>query len=331
MATKLSEQEYNQFFKPVNRSARPDPQSSYSEVVYQRQGALHEGYTICCQLEGAFHLDVENYQLHEPIALEVPAHAHPLEISFQLSGGWQNQCEQIPEGHHNFVGCGTHPERLWQPKPHRQIQAIQFHVDPEWFKALVGIRDDAIPPELSHLFRPFSQECYHQVGVTTAQMQVALQQIWQCPFQGWSKSMFLASKIIELMTLRLQQGVETEVIFRPEASLPHDRVDRLHQIKEMLEHRMENPPSIQQMCQQVGLSHYQLKQGFRQLFGKTPFQYLHQYRMEQARLLLYEGNVAGVAEVANMVGYSHLGQFAAAFKRQFGILPSDCLKGKQPN
>ena len=49
--------------------------------------------------------------------------------------------------------------------------------------------------------------------------------------------------------------------------------------------------------------------------------------MEQARLLLYEGDMR-VAEVANYVGYSHLGQFSAAFKRKFGISPRDCLKGK---
>lgn len=329
MPTKLSWQEYYQYFNVVDPTTT-DPQSGYSEVVYERQGALHEGFKISCELVGGFRLDIENYQLHEPIALEVPAHPHPLEISFQLSGGWQNQCEQIPIGHNNFVGCGTYPERIWQPNPHRQVQAIEFHVDPEWFKTLVGIQDDGIPPELSHLFRPFSQECHHNVGITTTQMQIALQQIWQCPFQGWGKSMFLASKIIELMTLRLQQGVEAETIPRSKTNLTHDRVERLHQIKEMLERRMENPPSLQEMCQQVGLSHHQLKQGFRQLFGNTPFQYIHQYRMEQARLLLYEGSVAGVAEVANIVGYSHLGQFAAAFKRQFGILPSDCLKGKLP-
>ena len=330
MAIKLSWEEYEQYFQPSHRPITTDSQSGYSEAIYERQGALHEGYAVYCELAGAFRLDIESYQLHEPISLEVSAHPHPLEISFQLSGGWQNQCDQIPAGHHNFVGCGTHPECIWQPNPHRQIRAIQFHVDPEWFKTVVGIKDDAIPPELMHLFRPFSQECYNQVGVTTPQMQIVLQQIWQCSFQGWRKPMFLSSKIIELMTLRLQQGIEAEAIPRPEGNLTRDRVDHLHQVKELLERRMENPPSIQEMSQQAGLSYYQLKQGFRKLFGKTPSQYLQQYRMEQARLLLHERNVDSVAEVANTVGYSHLGQFAAAFERQFGILPSDCLQGKRP-
>lgn len=90
---------------------------------------------------------------------------------------------------------------------------------------------------------------------------------------------------------------------------------------------MENPPSLIELAENVGLSLYQLKQGFSKVFGKSAFQYLHQYRMEQARLLLYEGNMR-VADVANCVGYSHLGQFSAAFKRMFGISPRDCLRGK---
>jgi AraC-like DNA-binding protein len=49
--------------------------------------------------------------------------------------------------------------------------------------------------------------------------------------------------------------------------------------------------------------------------------------MEQAELLLREKKLS-VAEVSNLVGYSHLGYFAKVFKRQFGITPSECLAGK---
>jgi AraC-like DNA-binding protein len=73
---------------------------------------------------------------------------------------------------------------------------------------------------------------------------------------------------------------------------------------------------------------HQLKQGFRKVFGVTAFQYLHQYRMERARLLLCEEKLL-VSAVAIAVGYAHFGQFAAAFKRRFGITPSQCLKGKK--
>lgn len=48
--------------------------------------------------------------------------------------------------------------------------------------------------------------------------------------------------------------------------------------------------------------------------------------LEQAEKLLRQGNRT-VVEVAMQVGYGHLGHFATAFKRQFGITPSQCLAG----
>ncbi|URD47651.1 helix-turn-helix transcriptional regulator [Chroococcidiopsis sp. CCNUC1] len=72
----------------------------------------------------------------------------------------------------------------------------------------------------------------------------------------------------------------------------------------------------------VGLSDRKLRRGFRDIFGTTVFGYLHDYRMEQARLLL-SVNKMRVADVAQTVGYSHLGHFIASFKRKFGITPKN--------
>ena len=46
--------------------------------------------------------------------------------------------------------------------------------------------------------------------------------------------------------------------------------------------------------------------------------------MEKAELLLREGKLS-IGEVANLMGYSNLSYFSAAFKRQFGITPSQCI------
>lgn len=87
---------------------------------------------------------------------------------------------------------------------------------------------------------------------------------------------------------------------------------------------MENPPSLLDLARQVGINDRKLKQGFRQVFGTTVFGYLHDYRMEQARLLLIEQKLA-IALVAHTVGYSHLSHFATAFRKKFGVNPSTYL------
>jgi AraC family transcriptional regulator, transcriptional activator of the genes for pyochelin and ferripyochelin receptors len=206
-------------------------------------------------------------------------------------------------------------------------QDIDIHIEPELFKKIFGIQDDAIPGLLKHLFRQPDEEYCVRIGTITTQMQVALQQIWQCPFQGLVKKVYLEAKVLELMALRIQQEMRGDINRCHEYKPKRTVVEQIYQAKEILESRLENPPSLIELAEDVGLSLFQLKQNFRKVYGKSVFQYLHQYRMEQARLLLYEGNMR-VADIANCVGYSHLGQFSAAFKRMFGISPRDCLKGK---
>ncbi|MEH2277325.1 MAG: helix-turn-helix transcriptional regulator [Nostoc sp.] len=50
--------------------------------------------------------------------------------------------------------------------------------------------------------------------------------------------------------------------------------------------------------------------------------------MEQAKRWLREGNRT-VLQVAIMTGYSNPTHFSVAFKRKFGISPSQCLLGEK--
>jgi AraC-like DNA-binding protein len=72
----------------------------------------------------------------------------------------------------------------------------------------------------------------------------------------------------------------------------------------------------------VQLNNRKLKQGFRQVFDNTVFGYLHDYRLEKACQLLIEDRM-NIAEVSYAVGFANRGYFAAAFRKKFGINPSD--------
>jgi len=57
------------------------------------------------------------------------------------------------------------------------------------------------------------------------------------------------------------------------------------------------------------------------VFGKPVFEYLHDYRLEQARQLLEAGGLS-VTAVVKQVGLSDCSYFAAAFRKKFGYNPS---------
>jgi AraC family transcriptional regulator, transcriptional activator of the genes for pyochelin and ferripyochelin receptors len=324
MSMKVSVEDYSNLLQPVASSQIIDVQG-YHESCSQYLNEYAEGYLQDIELRTGFFLSTAEYQSYNPFRVEFPDREHCVQFSFVISGNLNCNLESssVRTGETALCGCGMAPKTLVQYS--QSMKTVDIHIEPDSFKAFLGIQDDAIAPELQHLFRKPDQEYFVDVGKITAQMQLVLQQIMQCPFQGLVKRMYLESKVMELMALRLQQDM-IQTIFYPKHTLRRHLAERIYHAKNILERHLDNPPSLLELAAQVGISQHQLKDGFQKIFGVSTFQYLHHYRMEQARLLLYEGDMS-IAEVANAVGYSHLGRFSVNFKRRFGISPSDCRKG----
>src|SRR3546814_6901712 len=82
-----------------------------------------------------------------------------------------------------------------------------------------------------------------------------------------------------------------------------------------------NPPPLQQLALRVGINRNKLSEGFQRHFGCSPHAYSKRLRMDWARRLLLDGQMA-VQEVAQAVGYSTQSAFSRAFADHFGFPPS---------
>jgi AraC family ethanolamine operon transcriptional activator len=92
----------------------------------------------------------------------------------------------------------------------------------------------------------------------------------------------------------------------------------------MLAH-CDEPLSMLQVCRQVGASRRKLNYCFRDVLGTSPLKYLRALRLNGVRRELRAG-VPSVQQAAARWGFWHLGEFAAAYRRQFGELPSQTLR-----
>lgn len=90
--------------------------------------------------------------------------------------------------------------------------------------------------------------------------------------------------------------------------------------KEIVIQKMANPPTLQELSNEILLPLNRLKEGFKQVYGNTVFGFLLEYKMERARQLLAAGSM-NVNEVGQELGYSSSSHFIAAFKREFGTTP----------
>ena len=95
---------------------------------------------------------------------------------------------------------------------------------------------------------------------------------------------------------------------------------RIHQAQQLLVADFQEPMSLAEICKQVGLGRDKLRQLFQQVYGTTPYQYFQEQRMHKAHRLIAQQHQS-VMEAGYQVGYSHMGHFSQAFRKQFGYLP----------
>ena len=237
------------------------------------------------------------------------------------------EAEYIEKAGQNYLFYLPDIEEVEQYKARCFLKRIVINLDLSFLKTFVTELDD-VPKQLRPLIERDNAPYFHRpVGKVTPTMRQIIMQIWHHPYQGAIARMYLEGKVLELLALQLSQLSESKSS-AAKFTLHSKSIDRIYQAKDILASRLENPPSISELTQQVGLCDRTLRRGFRELFGTTVIGYLTLLRMKQAERLLREGKLS-IGEVANLVGYSHLGHFSAAFKRQFGITPSQCLAGKK--
>jgi AraC-like DNA-binding protein len=85
--------------------------------------------------------------------------------------------------------------------------------------------------------------------------------------------------------------------------------------------RLEDPPTLEELGQEVGVSQFYLSRTFSQEMGMTIPQFLRRIRMERAAELLRDGR-HNVTEAAFAVGYSSLGHFSKSFCEVMGCCPT---------
>ena len=148
---------------------------------------------------------------------------------------------------------------------------------------------------------------------------IVLQQIINSKINSSIRNLYMKGKVYELLSLHFQKDETSENEYCP-FLVDEDNVLKIRKAKDIIIARMSDPPSLQELANEIGLNIKKLKEGFKQIYGDTVYSFLFDYKMEHSRRLL-ESNQYNVNEVGTQVGYSTASHFIAAFKKKFGTTP----------
>ena len=79
--------------------------------------------------------------------------------------------------------------------------------------------------------------------------------------------------------------------------------------------------TIEELSRQYLINTAALKRVFKDVYGMPVAAYMKQFRIKKAAQMLRTGD-ASIADVARSVGYESQSKFTAAFKDQYGCLPT---------
>jgi AraC-like DNA-binding protein len=107
------------------------------------------------------------------------------------------------------------------------------------------------------------------------------------------------------------------------AAVDNDEIQRIMDAEALLVKDFSVPaPTIAELARHTAMSETKFKNQFRKIYQSGPYEYFQKNRMERAKYLLLTRNYS-VKETGQQLGFNNLSNFTIAFKKEFGVLPSE--------
>lgn len=111
----------------------------------------------------------------------------------------------------------------------------------------------------------------------------------------------------------------------PQTGLTPKDHDVARELRERLTADFLNPPDVSNLAAEYRMSPRRLEHAFGESFGMSSFQFLLNLRLDYAYQALLSGELH-YKEVAWRLGYRHATSFSHAFRKKFGIAPSELIR-----
>ncbi len=174
-----------------------------------------------------------------------------------------------------------------------------------------------------HFLKPenVNRKFYDERDISSS-LRLVLNQLFTNNLSDNTKRIFFQAKVLEVLSLYFSNrlpDMESCPFLNDEAT-----VRKIKHAKEHLLKNIEAAPTLKQLSKMAGLNEFQLKTGFKEIYGNTVHGYLLDHKLDHARLLL-DTKKYKVNEVSSQIGYTNTSHFIAAFRKKFGITPKKYL------
>lgn len=222
-----------------------------------------------------------------------------------------------PTGH---IWSLTAPTRLTRKsKKGMRVRKVIITVPQSWIEQ---IHEDHVLPNRNLQTFAVSHRAHRRWFPSTRALALAEQIV------NWSRSeptlahMSVESHAIEIAREALESIFGDAPANRRPARARTKMQAKANSIRDYLHRHLASNPTLAVMARDLGMSVGTMQTAFKSAFGRTIADYSRELRLMQARDAI-ERDGASVAQAAYDAGYSNPANFSTAFKRLFGLSPSE--------
>ena len=208
---------------------------------------------------------------------------------------------------------------LYQSIMHKNIpiRSVGIEVFPAYYEKYLreSYPDDYLPPN----------EAFRRIGQTLdfPEMSRLLRQVWEYNGEGIPAKLFYEAKVAEAVSLVYEHGKHSQNTLS--AKISKQDMDALSNVTSYIHDHFNSALPLDTLARIACMGTTKLKTSFKHVYQRTISEYIQERRMSHAEMLLSSTDLT-VDQVASAVGYSNAGRFAANFKNNTGLFPSEYRK-----
>ena len=150
-----------------------------------------------------------------------------------------------------------------------------------------------------------------------------MRQVWDYKGDGIPAKLFYEAKVAEAVSLVYERGKKSKN--DPCVRISRQDIDALNNVTSYINDHFNSDLPLDMLARIACMGTTKLKNSFKHIYSCTISEYIRQRRMSHAEMLLMSTDLA-IEQVALAVGYSNAGRFAANFKNNTGLFPSEYRK-----
>lgn len=209
----------------------------------------------------------------------------------------------------------SHTGQFEMPLSHYHGAMVAFDMDIACKTLSLEVKD--FPVDLWELQKKFCRDIYPTVIHGMNSIEHIFSELYTVPEK--IKRPYFKIKVLELLLYLEALELPDQPSEKP--YFYKTQVETTKAIGLFITQHMDETFTQETLSERFGLSLTTMKQCFKSVFGTTIGNYLLEYRMNQAAVLLKTKRDMSVAEIAGRVGYDSPSKFAMAFRKLMGMSP----------